>query len=700
LLTGTLSSNTILDIVISSATVISDATAVAAYLYWDADTLALARSTGLSARFTSDPAFPLIKAAQQKPVLIENADTDPRVSYYPPLLMQQEKAAWAELPLAVGETGVGVIVFYYDEPQTFTEDRVEILRAFAGQAAQAIKNARQYSTTDEALENQVKQMYTLANLGRQLTATMNMTAIGDLVLARALEMCHATAGLIIIRHEADWIILAQSGDLPTPLLPLTVQQTITGQVLQTGQPIRYHDIRQETAYPALNRSTRSQLTVPVLRNSATLGAITLESDRIGEFSEEDSYFVTQLANQMVIAIDNTRLFEDIAEARDQLAVIVNAVTDGMILIDKTGNIALANPRVDLIGLKSELLLNQNIEGLLEKPELDLAERLGFQSDQKLRKLLKELRAADSWVGVEPHSYTVESDNKTRYIQREVIPIPGADGEPEGMLLVIYDETEQKELAQMRQDLSDMLVHDLRSPLSAVTTGLKLLREVVPPDNDLRPVVESTTETSQRAIRKLMSRVNSLLDISKMQNGQVSLETEPTELTTLADNVCLELNPLAQELSVLLKSQVDDHLPPLAVDADKVERVLQNLVDNALKFAPAETTVTIRSYPPGTDGAAPQYVRIDVMDQGPGVPDEYKERLFERFVQIKGRRGTRRGSGLGLTFCRLVVEAHGGRIWVADNPTGGSIFALTLPLTNLTRFDETGEHPALNNLPHS
>jgi signal transduction histidine kinase len=143
-------------------------------------------------------------------------------------------------------------------------------------------------------------------------------------------------------------------------------------------------------------------------------------------------------------------------------------------------------------------------------------------------------------------------------------------------------------------------------------------------------------------------------------------------------VCVELSPLAHELNVRVESRVPDDLPPLDIDPDKVERLLLNLLDNALKFSPTDSVVSITTHPPESSG----FVRIDVIDQGPGVPEEYKHTLFDRFVEVKGRVGRRRGTGLGLTFCRLVVEAHGGTIWIEDSPQGGSIFAFRLPLVQL------------------
>lgn len=696
LLTGTLSPEAVLDAVLSSASVVSDATAAAVYLFWDEaqQTLALVRSAGFSNHFTNDPPTPLLTDPRKPPVFVNDVLKDERALTYRPIMGGEGKAAWAEMPLVVGDVPLGTIIFYYDEPQVFSDDLIEILKAFTNQAAQAIKNAQLYTTTDKALERRAEQMYALATLGRQLTATMNLPSICNLVLARALELTRVSYGFIVLQDEGQITVASQAGYPPMTVSPLAVKGSLTGTILESGQAARIDDMRAEAVTPPLLKTTRSQLTVPILRSGRILGAITLESDSPGVFSEEDASFVTQLASQTIIAIDNTRLFERIAEARDRLQVILNAMTEAIVLVDKNGQIALANPRVDLIGLSSQDLLNRDVDALLERPELDLAERMGFQSDQKVRKLLKELRTPGAWVGAEPHSYTVDGEHGSIYIKREVIPVGVEEREPIGMLFVFYDETEERELNQMRDDLSNMIVHDLRSPLTAVTTGLKLLRDYVPADSTFYPLVQSTTETSQRAIRKLLSRVDSLLDISKMESGQLNLETEPTELATLADSVCIELSPLAHELEVTVTSQINDDMPLLDIDSDKVERILQNLVDNALKFCPANGSVTIRAHAAGKDGAPDGFARIDVVDTGPGVPDDYKNRLFERFVQVKGRRGARRGIGLGLTFCRLVTEAHGGKIWIEDNPAGGSIFAFTMPVAKITKPTDTGEFPKM------
>jgi signal transduction histidine kinase len=158
-------------------------------------------------------------------------------------------------------------------------------------------------------------------------------------------------------------------------------------------------------------------------------------------------------------------------------------------------------------------------------------------------------------------------------------------------------------------------------------------------------------------------------------------------------VWTQLGPLAHELDVALVEQVGADEALLDIDAEKIERVLLNLVDNALKFSPGGGQIVVRLHAPGTNGAPPHFCRVDVSDSGPGIPPEDRAYIFDRFAQLRGQRARRRGSGLGLTFCKLAVEAHGGRIWVEDNSGSGSVFSFTLPLAAIDRSRSTEELPS-------
>lgn len=703
LLSGTLSPTTVLDTVISSASALSEANAVAVYLPDDdpPHALTLVRSGGLSERFCDDPPVPLVWRDRdtppflRMPLAIPNIIHDDRVDDFRNQLIHEGMSSFMELPLSAGGAYLGVMVVYFSDIQYFNAEQIEVMRALATQVAQAIVNARVYTTTDAAWHRSVDQLLALSDIGRSLAALIDLSEIGTLTLTQALEATGSDRGLIAVYDErgADLQVIAQAGYPPGLFKSSrTLWRGINKQVLISGKIHLVNDVSAEPEYVTWDDTVRSQLGVPILRGVEQRGFITLESTRLNGFSPEDTHFVAQIANQAVIAIDNARLFARITESRDRQQAILNAMEEAVLLVNIWGKIVLVNPRVAMLGLEPNHLLNSYITDLLQDTELAFHYRLGFRNVQEIARVLYDMGRSDLWQEYTGKTYGIPNDESQgeRYIQRYILPVMDENKKTIGTLMVFYDKTEEQELNRAREELSRMIVHDLRSPLTAVTTSLRLLQEVTTPDNAIYDVVQMTTEGSRRALRKLLGRVDNLLDIAKMQSGRLSVDTEIVEFASLVEDVCDELTPLANELEITLSPRIGHDAPLLDIDADKIERLLVNLVDNALKYSPANSEIVIYGHPPGTNGAAEGYMRIDVIDNGLGVPDEYKVSLFKEFVQVEGRQRVRRGVGVGLTFCKLVAEAHGGRIWIEDNPEGGSIFAFTLPVAVMARLPDDDE----------
>lgn len=692
ILGGSLDLRQILDFVKSSAEAVAGCDAVAVYVWWDdaRRTLTLARQSGLSEAFAVDPPEPLLATldggARRQPVIVTNSQVDRRVGRLRPRLDRERKRAWVELLLAKGEELLGILALYYDEPRQFAPEEIELFRNFANLAALAISNARLYTRTDEALHRRVEQLSTLAVVSRDLASTLSLEAIYQLVLDRAMEATESAAGALFLLADEELRPVAQRGLDPDALRRIGAGESLA-QLVLAGDPLVIPDIAHQAGDLALNDRMRSHLAVPVMRGNAVLGAIVLGSERIGEYNQDDVSFVSQLAAQAHIAIDNVRLFHHIQEARDRLVIILDSMREALILLDASGRITLTNPRVEpLLGLDPEVIGQQPVIDLLSDSELALAQRLGFSPDA-LVGIVQGLAAGEWDPGVQIAdrvTYEIAAPRR-RFIDRTDAAVRDRSGRVVGLLMVFTDVTEEHNLAQARQELTSMIVHDLRGPLTAVMTSLKLLSDAAPPDEPVGRVIEQTTGMASRAVRKMLSLVDSLLDISKMESGTIALEYEPVDLREPCATVLDDLEPLAQELNIRLSTDIPPDMPLLKADLEKTERILLNLVDNALKYTPTGGRIVIRAYAPGAQGAAEGFVRIDVADTGPGVPDEHKERLFDRFAQLDGPRGRRRGTGLGLTFCRMAVEAHGGRIWIEDNPHGGAVFAFTLPVAALDEW---------------
>lgn len=228
-----------------------------------------------------------------------------------------------------------------------------------------------------------------------------------------------------------------------------------------------------------------------------------------------------------------------------------------------------------------------------------------------------------------------------------------------------------ELEKLRDDLIHMIVHDLRTPLTSIISGLKTI-ERAGADPELTRELLPYCLTAGSA---LMGMINDLLDINRMESGALELYPEPVDMAEVVDDALKLVRGMASENSVHLERSIQDGLEPISADRDKVERILTNLVGNGIKFSPSGGRVLVAVERNEADGG----VHIRVVDNGAGIPQEHLERIFDKFGQVESRRSGRYVStGLGLTFCKLATEAHGGTIWVESEVGKGSVFHVCLP----------------------
>jgi PAS domain S-box-containing protein len=546
-----------------------------------------------------------------------------------------------------------------------------------GLLALTVVNVWLYNRVEAALKQRVLQMAALSEISKELFLTLNQDQVYKLLLDRAFESVRANSGVIILYERPDEPhIVARRNDAKTTTATLVALDSYRDTVQQAGAML-------DTTGPFDNHM-RSRILVPILREKEVLAVIVLESRYINAFSDEDFSFIRQLAAQAGIVIENARMFDWVEESRRRLQVILDSMTEGVIVLGTDGKVALANPTVGtLLNLNPQLLITETAERLLSRADLQFAAKIGFGTDE-LRRLLS---APELLTAHTHHLYELHNHGQVTYVDRTLAPIWSYAGRLEGVVMVFSDVTEEQQATQTREDLTRMIVHDLRSPLTALNASMKLLGELATKETTaLTATLQRTTDTSQRALRKMLHMVNSLLDIAKMENGNLDLDREFYLLRPLAEAVKNEMTPLAEELEIKIEVDMPTGLPATKIEADKIERVLLNLVDNALKYSPLSSTITIRGR--HANSAAGDTVRIEVIDNGPGVPDDQKQHIFERFHQVEtGQRGRRTGTGLGLTFCRMAVRAHGGDIWIEDNPAGGSIFVFTLPAAVTVMQDE-------------
>lgn len=228
----------------------------------------------------------------------------------------------------------------------------------------------------------------------------------------------------------------------------------------------------------------------------------------------------------------------------------------------------------------------------------------------------------------------------------------------------------QELEKLRNDLTHMIVHDLRTPLTSILTGLQTMEMMGGLDGSHLELLNMGIQGGEA----LLGMINDLLDISKIEDGSIQLKYEELGVRDVVEQAVRQVTELAREKNLTIKTEMPSDLPCIRADEEKLRRTLVNLLGNAIKFSPEEGTITL-----SVKHQSPSLL-FSVSDNGEGIPKEYFARIFEKFGQVETRKsGQRMSTGLGLTFCKMAVEAHGGSIWVESELGKGSTFFFTIPL---------------------
>ncbi len=240
---------------------------------------------------------------------------------------------------------------------------------------------------------------------------------------------------------------------------------------------------------------------------------------------------------------------------------------------------------------------------------------------------------------------------------------------QALFCVAQDISEKKRIEELKKEIVQMVSHDLRSPLMAITAAIFLIRNGK--GGEVPPAMEKHLTTAQVSVDRMKTLVDDLLDIEKIKSGKLEINQVDVDLAEVFEEVVLSLSPWAKSVGVVLESIGE---PPVAfVDHDRIVQVLVNLVANALKFSPQGGTISLESIENEKE------ISVFVLDEGPGIPADLLPVLFERFTQAKASgANVKGGSGLGLAICKSLVELHGGRIWAEAPETGGTRIVFTLP----------------------
>jgi signal transduction histidine kinase len=220
-----------------------------------------------------------------------------------------------------------------------------------------------------------------------------------------------------------------------------------------------------------------------------------------------------------------------------------------------------------------------------------------------------------------------------------------------------------------------LVHDLRSPLAVLKGSLEVVNLAIEEGNAGN--LDKLLGLSQVSTDRMLRLVNNLLDVGRLEEGRVMLHRTRIQVKALLKNAVDQIAPAASRVGIKINLFIEEEVPSIYVDVDFMERVFNNLLDNAVKFTPDGGVIDVWSRV--DENVASKSLLVGVRDNGPGMSDEARAQLFTKYHQSDSVKGRRAGSGLGLHYCKLAVDAHGGEIWVESIPGEGSTFYVRLPM---------------------
>jgi len=519
----------------------------------------------------------------------------------------------------------------------------------------------------------------LLRISRALTARLDLAPLLELTLNSAVELLRGQVGLIVLGDADGAMHVRASYGLPPQLLsffrPLWADLPGLGAPPPgSGRPRTWHipdlKVRLGMVAAAAGLAVNQVVALPLVIEEARIGAIYIFRIGGGAFSAEDRTLLAAFADQAAIAVRNATFYEQISDERQILSAIIDNSADGIMILDRAGltlriNRALAR------------MTGWEPEEAIDRPAAEIL----FLRDRNGDPVLLP--------GV-PDRRTSESD-EPRYVEGEIVgragqprrasrtapvsagvtatPLYDREGNLLRVILNVVDITRFRQAEDLKSTFVSVVSHELKTPVALIKGYAETLRRE-DAAWDAATVRDSLAVINEEADH-LTHLIDDLLEASRIQAGRLKLEPTDVSLPHLAHKVVDGLR--ARTGLHTFEFDFPPDLPSVWGDPERLQEVLSNLIDNAVKYSPSGGTVWI-------GGRVDQStVTVYVADQGIGIPPEEQARIFDRFHRVDSpEHRSAKGTGLGLYLVKAIVEAHGGRVWVESAPERGSIFIFTLP----------------------
>lgn len=560
------------------------------------------------------------------------------------------------VPLLARENLVGVLTLVDPKPNAFLEEQLDLMQAIADQAGIAVLNARLYTES----QRQARVMTALAEGAAAMNVSLRMEDVYQRILIQTIQALQVeTVALGMI--DGDYLVFrAAAGHNAGNILgkKIALGDGIVGLAAREGRGVVVADVSQDKNYSDADKfggvETRAIIVAPIQAQGRAIGVIEAINPIAKSFDPDALLVMTGIGGLAGTTIQNAQLFERLQAAHQRYHELFEDSIDPMLITDWEGRIIEANRLAVLLsGYDDETLHTLSIDQLHDVNWNRTGTKFETLRANRTCSYESSLQRQDgSRMPVEVHARHVEFD------------------ETDSIQWILRDITERKELDGLREDLTAMIYHDLRSPLANIVSSLDVLYSMVPDDD--KETVLTILKIAENSTDRIQRLVSSLLDVNRLESGQPVADQTVVDPIPMIEKMVQDVEPVTKGRRQKITVDLPKALPSIWVDEDMARRVLINLMENASKFTPPDGKLETGARQEG------DWVHMWVKDNGPGIPAADQDRIFDKFTRLRGTNKPG-GLGIGLAFCRLAVQGHGGRIWIESEQGTGSAFHFTFPV---------------------
>ena len=358
--------------------------------------------------------------------------------------------------------------------------------------------------------------------------------------------------------------------------------------------------------------------------------------------------------------------------RNKFEAVLMSIVNGVVVCDNYDNVVLVNNAArKMLEVEDEQILNTKIQMYCDTDgELCFKEKIEQFKDTPLDIMENK-----------PLEFNIEVD--TKVLKCVISPMFSKNQDYVGYVIVLIDVTKEVEIDKMKSNFISNVSHELRTPVTVLRTYIDTLY------NHSDEFDEKTNKEFFEVINKeaarLQKMVNDILDFSRLESGNVNVEKEKTNIVPVIEQQIKSMQVLAEEKNITFSLIKEPNLPEIPINVDSIERALNNLISNAIKYSPENGRIKVRA----EIAKDPNYIEVSVEDQGCGIPEEHQKKIFERFYRVENDTHTVKGTGLGLHLVKITIEKHHqGQVFVKSKPGDGSTFGFRLPINPKDKEEET------------